>query len=66
MNEKSSSRLVQDDFGNWYIVPIEELEEFTDWLNDIYYGIGGYVGREFNEYRIDGICRLTLFDWSIE
>lgn len=62
--EKEPSRLVQDDEGHWYIISIDKLTKFYDWLNFIY--DGKYEGEDFSQYAIAGVHLLTLYDWEIE
>lgn len=68
-------RLVSDDDGHYYLIPIEKEKEFYEWVekwDEYTYGLSDcliYLAEEFENfenYRIDGPHKLIIKEYELE
>jgi hypothetical protein len=58
--DKMEHKLIQDDDGHWYVIPIHLETSFNDWNS--YYG---KAAMHFDEYRVDGPHRIIFKEWNV-
>lgn len=59
--DKPRFKMVSDDDGHRYVVPVEKVEEFGRWVEAGPYW-EGWQGEDFNDYAIGGAPSLVTFE----
>lgn len=53
-------RLIDDDDGHWYVIRVDEKEQFEVWVM----GDENYGGKDFAGCRVDGPQAIAFADWK--
>lgn len=53
--------LLSDEDGHWYVVPLQEIEKFYEWLDGVY--AGANVPQPTSAVRVDGPYAVSFTEW---
>lgn len=62
--DRNGRRLVQDDDGHWYLIPIELMDQFDNFVDDPDFGQEDNMTVFFGKYQVDGPHKIHILLWE--